>query len=142
MNQRELILRAWQKHKKTRAPSKHMRMADDFFEYVEDHPEFCWIQLSEEFRDKYYEAFDEIIPVLMDTDDPFIIHNLVRFADLAQPKEADAAKELARNVDPTRHEVTMVRLAGNKDETIRSAVKKRGKLPDAVKVAIAEVEEK
>lgn len=137
MNQREVILAAWQKHKATRAPSKHMKMAEEFFEYVEDHPEFCWTELSEEFRSKYYEAFDEIVPVLMDTDDPFIIHNLVRFADLDQPKESDAAKQIARNVDPKRHEVTMVKLAENKDESLRSTIKKRAKLPDAVKAAIA-----
>ncbi len=141
MNQRELILAAWEKHKATRAPSKHMKMAEEFFGYVEDHPEFCWIQLSEEFRTKYYEAFDEIIPVLMDTDDPFIVHNLVRFADLNEPKEIDAAKELATNVDPGRHEVTMARLAGNKNETIRGAVKKRAKLPDSVKARIAAKDE-
>jgi len=141
MNQRELILAAWQKHKATRAPSKKMQMAEEFFGYVEDHPEFCWIQLSEEFRSKYYDAFDEIIPVLMETDDPFIVHNLVRFADLDQAKEVDAAKELATNVDPGRHEVTMARLAGTKNETIRGAVKKRAKLPDSVKARIAAKEE-
>ena len=141
MNQRELILAAWQEHKAKRAPSKHMQLADEFFEYVEDHPEFCWIQLSEEFRSKYYAAFDEVVPMLMETDDPFVIHNLVRFADLDRLKEVDAAKELAASVDPGRHEVTMVRLAENKNETIRSAIKKRAKLTDAIKAAIAEKDE-
>ncbi|HEY2962996.1 MAG TPA: hypothetical protein VGJ37_11305 [Pyrinomonadaceae bacterium] len=141
MNQRELILEAWEKHKATRAPSPHLRMAQEFFDYVESHRDICWTELSEKFREKYYEAFDEIIPVLMATDDPFIVHNLVRFADLANPKEAEAAKKLVRTADPDRHEVTMVKLAGT-DETLRSAIKKKSKLPDSVKAAIAAQEEK
>lgn len=141
MNQRELILAAWQEHKAKSAPSKHVKLADEFFEYVADHPEFCWIQLSEEFRSKYYDAFDEIIPMLMETDDPFIIHNLVRFADLDQPKEVDAAEEIATNVDPGRHEVTMARLAGTKNDKIRGAVKNRTKLPDSVKTKIGAKED-
>lgn len=141
MNQRELILAAWQKHKASRAPSKKMQMAEEFFGYVEEHPEFCWIQLSKEFRSNYYEAFDEIVPVLMETDDPFVVHNLVRFADLDEEKEVDAAKDLATNVDPKRHEVTMARLAGNKNEKISGAVKKRPQLPDSVKARIAKKEQ-
>lgn len=141
MNQREVILAAWEKHKATRAPSPHMRLAAEFFDYVEEHRDICWTELAEKFREKYYEAFDEIVPVLMATDDALIIHNLVRFADLGNPKEVEAAKTLVRTADASRHQVTMAKLAGA-GETLRTAIKKKSKLPDSVKAAIAEHEEK
>jgi hypothetical protein len=134
MNQREVILAAWQKHKATRAPSPHVQLADEFFKFMEDRPDICWTELSEEFRKKYYEAFDVIVPVLMATDDPLIVHNLVRFADLSNPKEAEAAKRLISSVDPDRHEVTMVALAA--DEEMRPAISKLRQLPDSIKAAL------
>lgn len=135
MNQREVILAAWQKRKATRAPSPHMQLAEEFFNFMESHPDICWVELSDEFRKKYYEAFDEIVPVLLATDDPLIVHNLVRFADLSNPKEADAAKKLIRNADPDKHEVTMVTLAA--EEAMRPAIEKKSELPDSVRAALS-----
>jgi len=135
MNQREQILSAWKRRKATRAPSPHVRLADEFFQMMESHPDICWEELTEEFRQKYYEAFDEIVPVLMATDDPLILHNLVRFADLSNPKEAEAAKKLIRSVDPDKHEVTMLTLAA--DQEMRPTISKRSQLPDSVKAAIS-----
>jgi hypothetical protein len=135
MNQREQILAAWKRRKATRAPSPHVQLADEFFEMMESHPDICWEELTQEFRQKYYEAFDEIVPVLMGTDDPLILHNLVRFADLTNPKEAEAAKRLIRSVDPDKHEVTMLALAN--DEELRPAISKRSQLPDSVKAALS-----
>jgi hypothetical protein len=134
MNQRDVILAAWQKRKATRTPSPHVQLADEFFSLMESRTDICWEEFSEEFRTRYYDAFDEIVPALLATDDPLIIHNLVRFADLSEPKEAEAAKKLINTADIDKHEVTMARLAT--DEAMRPAIKNRSQLPESVKAAL------
>ena len=134
MNQREVILAAWQRHKKNRASSAHLRKAEEFFDLVANSPDICWTELSEEFRRNYYDAFDEIVPVLFDTDDALIVHNCVRFAELANPKESEAATKLIHQVDSDKHEVTMVKLA--RHEHLQPAMKKVGNLPASVKAAL------
>lgn len=134
MQQRELILAAWQRHKKNRAPSPRLQKAEEFFDLVQSNPNVCWTELSEEFRRNYYDAFDEIVPVLLDTDDALIVHNCVRFAELSNPKEAEAAKRLIQQADSDKHEVTMLRLAQQED--LQPALKKVAKLPDSVRAAL------
>jgi hypothetical protein len=135
MNQRDLILAAWQRRKATRAPSPHVQMAGEFFDLIESHPDICWDELSAAFRQSYYEAFDEIVPTLLSTDDPLIIHNCIRFADLTNPKEAEAAKTLIQQVDPDKHEVSMLALAA--DDGLRPTIKNKKQLPDSVKAALS-----
>lgn len=134
MNQRELIQAAWQRRKKNRTPSAHLQKAGEFFDLVDSNPDICWDELVNEFRNNYYDAFDEIVPTLLDTDDPLIVYNCIRFGDLSNPQEAEAAKRLIQNVDPDKHEVSMLALAGDKE--LQPTLKKVGQLPTSVKTAL------
>ena len=137
MKQRELIIETWERRSKHRVPTPQFQRAQEFFEMMKDNPNICWDELVAEFRNNYYDAFDEIVPVLLDTDDPLIVYNCVRFADLDNPKEAMAAKKLVQNTDVDKHEVSMVRLA--EIPTMRSALSKRSELPESVRTMMSSV---
>lgn len=134
MNQRQEIAQAWDHYSATAFHSSQFARARQFFHLIEERPEMCWDDLVEEFRKNYYDAFDVIIPVLLSTDDPLIVHNIVQFADLSNPKEADTIKGVIRSSDPQKHQVTLQELAGVK--SLRPELMKKPKLPENVRHAL------
>jgi hypothetical protein len=135
MKQREVILAAWERRSQNHAPTPHFQRAQEFFQMMMDNPDICWDELVAEFRNNYYDAFDEIVPVLMDTGDPLIIYNCIRFANLDNPKEEKAAKRFVQDSDVDVHQVAMKRLAAT--PAMHSALKKRSSLPKAVLATMA-----
>jgi hypothetical protein len=135
MNQRQEIIDAWNRYSKTAYRSPQFQKAQDFFTMMDQRPDICWDDLVTEFRRNYYDAFDVIVPVLMSTDNPLIMHNCARFADLNNPKEVDAAKTFIRNCDADKHQVTLQRLAAV--PALRPELSTKPKLPDPVKQALS-----
>ena len=131
MNQREEVLRAWKERSKTAYRSPHFAKAKAFFEFVEQRQDICWDELVSEFRNNYRDAIDEITSVLIDTDDPLIMYNFVRYADPSNPKEAEAVKSFLRKGDAGRHEVSLQ--AAARVPEMQTELKKRAKLPDSVR---------
>jgi hypothetical protein len=134
MNQRQIILQAWQRRKKNRTPSAQLRKADAFFDFVSQQTDLCWPELVAEFRSNYYDAFDEIVPTLLDTDDPIIIYNSLQVADLANSREADVANKIIRDCDADKHAVTLQALA--KYPALHPTMRQKSKLPDFVRAAM------
>lgn len=135
MKQKEVILAAWERRSKNHAPTPSFKRAQEFFEMMINNPDICWDELVAEFRNNYYDAFDEIVPVLFDTGDPLIIYNCIRFANLENPKEEKAAKRFVQDSDVDVHQVAMKRLAAT--PAMHPALKKRSSLPKAVLATMA-----
>jgi hypothetical protein len=87
----------------------------------------CWEDLVAEFRRNYYDAFDEIVPALLASDDPFITFNCVRLADLSQPKEVKALQDFIRTCDPEKHQVSLRALAETRVAGIRERLAGKSK---------------
>jgi hypothetical protein len=136
MNQRQEVLNAWQNYSRTAFRSPQFEKAKQFFQLVEQRPDICWDELVPEFRAKYADALNEIVGVLMATNDPLIIHNVVRYADPNNPKEADVVKGFIQNGDVNRHEVTFQAAAAM--PYLQADLTKRAKLPDSVRVAMGQ----
>jgi hypothetical protein len=134
MNQRREILQAWAKYSATAYPSPQLKKAQAFFQLISDRPDICWDELVTEFRKNYYDAFDQIIPVLISTDDPLIVYNCVRFADLDNPKEVETLRNFVRTCDPQKHQLTLQALATV--PALQSEVMKKPMLPDMVRQAL------
>jgi len=134
MNQREEILRSWNRYSAAAYRSPQFLKAQAFFNMVNERTDMCWEDLVAEFRRNYYDAFDVIVGVMMDTKDPLIMHNYVRFADLSNPKEASAAKTFIRNCDPDKHQVSLLELAALPD--MRAELQKKPLLPESVRAAL------
>lgn len=134
MNQRATIRAAWERYKKTHPNSPHLQTAQAFFDYMEAKPDICWEDLTVDFRRNYYDAFDEIVGTLLEADHPLIIYNATRFANFDNPRELEAAKKVIQQIDPDKHQTSLVQLA--QVSNLQPSLKVKGHLPDSVRVAL------
>jgi hypothetical protein len=134
MNQREEVIRAWNKYSKAAYRSPQFEKARAFFEMVEQRQDICWDDLVNEFRNHYSDALDEITSVLIATDDPLVLYNFVRYADTSNPKEAEVVKAFIRRCDAERHQVSLLSVAEVPD--MRPELKKKAQLPEPVREAL------
>jgi hypothetical protein len=140
MNQRQEILDAWAKYSASAYRSSQFVKAQGFFQLIEDRTDMCWEDLVSEFRNHYYDAYDTIVPVLLSTNDPLIVHNVARFADLNSAKEADTVKNIVANADPVRQQATLQAFAAV--PALQPVLMKKAQLPDTVRVALGLTAEK
>jgi hypothetical protein len=136
MNQRAVIRQIWDRRKKTLAPTPQVEKAEAFFRLVDEQTDMCWEALAEEFRRNYYDAVDEIVSVLLETDDPLIIYNCIRFSDQSRPQEVAAMKRVARECDCERHQVSLLTLANTKAKEVTTVLRARKDLPQVVRAAL------
>jgi len=136
MNQRQEIMQAWNRYSATAYRTPQFQKAQGFFTMMDQRPDICWDDLVTEFRRNYYDAFDVIVPVLMSTDNPLVMYNCVRFADLNNPKEADAAKTFIKNCDAQKHQLSLQSLAAVPN--LQSELNQKPGLPDPVRAALGQ----
>jgi hypothetical protein len=134
MNQREEVIRAWKQQSKTAYRSPQFEKARAFFEMVEQRQDICWEDLVNEFRNNYYDSLDQIVSVLIATDDPMVLYNFVRYADMANPKEAEAVRAFIRKCDAERHQISFRTVAQVPD--MQPELRKKPQLPDTVREAL------
>lgn len=134
MNQRQEILDAWAKYSASAYRSSQLVKAQAFFQLIEDRTDMCWEDLVSEFRKTFYDAYDTIVPVLLSTNDPLIVHNIATFADLNTPKEAETVKHIIANADPVRQQGTLQVFATV--PSMQPVLLKKAQLPDTVKVSL------
>lgn len=134
MLQREVIRQALERRRATHGHTPQFQKAQEFFELALTQPDDCWDELVREFRNNYADAMDEIVAVLTLTDDPLIIYHLLRVADLRAPAEAEAVRKIVRDLDPDKHEVSMLGLTG--EPSLRAAIKKKEGLPASVRAVL------
>lgn len=96
-----------------------------FLQYMKGCRQGCWEQIIPEFKEKYYDCFDTIVPVLAGMNDPLIQLILARHADAAKPKEKALLVKLAKEVDVEKNPVLLKRIAGLKIGGVDSELKKR-----------------
>ncbi len=134
MNQRAILSAAWERYKRAHPNSPHLKTAQAFFDYMDAKPDICWDDLVVDFRRSYYDAFDEIVGTLLETDDPLLIYNATRFADFNNPRELEAAKKVIQQMDADKHQVSLAQLAQVPD--LQPTLKVRGYLPDSVRTVL------
>ena len=82
-----------------------------FLRYIEDNPLECWDEYVKQFRDHYYDLFDELVPPLMKTHDKLLRMILIRNVDLAKPNELKLLKEYVKKADPKEDEPELLAIA-------------------------------
>jgi hypothetical protein len=136
MNQRAVIREIWERRKRTLAPSPQAQKAEAFFQFVDEHTDMCWEELAEEFRENYADAAEIVVSVLLETDDPLIVYNCIRFADQSRAPEIAAMKRIAHDCDLERHQVGLVALAKTQAKEVTTILRARKELPSAVRTAL------
>lgn len=134
MLQRQTVGEVLERVRAERGDSPQFQKAAEFFQMALGHTEICWDDLVLEFRRNYKDVIDEIVAVLMETDDPLIIFHTLRVLDPNDPQEAKAIDDIVRGLDPVKHEVGMLGLLG--EPSLRAALKKKRDLPESVRAAL------
>jgi hypothetical protein len=134
MFQREAVRQALEQRRATFGNSPRFQKAAEFLTDALSRPDDCWEALAEEYRRSYTDVTDEIVAVLTATDDPLIIYNMLKMADTSDPKQAEAVRQVVRNIDPEKHRVSLLALTG--DTNVRAAVRRKEGLPASVRAAL------
>ncbi len=136
MDQRARVLKIWERRRELLADSPRRRQVDAFFELVRQQTEICWEGLVDEVRRNYANVLDEIVAVLLDTDDPLILYNITRFADLNNPKEVTAVQQLIHGASGEKHQLTLRTLAETQKSELMPALREKSDLPESVRAAL------
>jgi len=134
MFQRESVRQALERRRATHGSSPQFQKAAQFIEGALDSPDECWESLAREYRRNYADALDEIVAVLAETDDPLIINNMLRVADLEDPGEAEAVRRVVRDLNPEKHVANLMSLVD--EPGMRATIRKKGSLPEALRAAL------
>lgn len=103
MHERVAIVRRLRQVKNAPRPTSAQKKAEAFLDVIRQKKEACWPELVKEFREDYYDCFEDIIPRLVETDDPQVMMLLVEYADLQQKKEVETLLNFVKKCDPGKH---------------------------------------
>lgn len=134
MLQRQTVGEALERVRAERGNSPQFQKAMELVHMAMASTEICWDDLVVEFRRNYKDVIDEVVAILLATDDPLIIFHTLRVLDPNDPVEAKAIDDIVQNLDPVKHEVGMLGLLG--EPSLRAAIKKKRDLPESVRAAI------
>ncbi|MFH1217114.1 MAG: hypothetical protein V1706_11500 [Pseudomonadota bacterium] len=126
MSHKQLI---WKEFKRAGVLDSTDKKVQEFLQYMKGCRQGCWEQIIPEFKAKYYDCFDTIVPVLAGMDDALIQMILAKHADAGKPKEKAMLEKMAKEVDVEKNPVLLKRIAGLKISSVDNELKKRT-LPD------------
>ena len=135
MLQRQTVSEVLERLRAERGDSPQFQKAMELVQMALGRTEICWDDLVLEFRRNYKDVIDEVVAILLATDDPLIIFHTLRVLDPNDPVEAKAIDDIVRDIDPVKHEVGMLGLLG--EPNLRAALKKKRDLPESVRTALA-----
>jgi hypothetical protein len=107
MIQRSIVWRSWAQCRGEDSDSPRHHRVHEFFEQMAAHPEQCWAALEPEFRSNYYDVLEEIVAIIIRTDDPLTIYNCFRCADFSNPRELAIVRKFIAECDAARHQCTL-----------------------------------
>jgi hypothetical protein len=122
----------WKEFQRTGILNSPDEKVQSFVQYLRNCRENCWEQIIPEFKEKYYDCFDTIVPVLARMNDPLIQLVLARHADASKPKERELLVTMAKEVDAEKNPVLLKRISALKITAVTNELKKRA-LPDKLK---------
>jgi hypothetical protein len=134
MLQRQTVSEVLERVRAERGDTPQFQKAVELVQMALSRTEICWDDLVVEFRRNYKDVVDEVVAILMATEDPLIIFHTLRVLDPNDPVEARAIDEIVQDLDPVKHEVGMLGLLG--EPNLRAAIKKKRDLPESVRSAL------
>lgn len=108
-----------------------------FCRFLEENREICWEDAAKAFRAEYYDAFDDVVSLLLNTHDALIISNVLRQIDPKNKKEVERIRELVRTADPFRDEATLQVVTTRYFQVVSHVLPHDKVLPDSLRKTIA-----
>lgn len=134
MLQRQTVGEVLERVRAERGNTPQFQKAMELVQTALGHTEVCWDDLVVDYRRNYKDVTDDLVAILIATDDPLIIFHMLRVLDPNDPVEAEAINDIVEGLDPVKHEVGMLGLLG--EPTLRAAIKKKRNLPESVRAEL------
>jgi hypothetical protein len=134
MNEQATVLSAWTRVRPTLGFSQQQQRAEEFFSKLATRVDINWEQLAQEVRLEYNDIAPIILTTLFATDEPIIVVNAARFANLADPKELATVLKFIATCDATKEQAVLLTMASRPE--LQSALRARPDLPPAVRAAL------
>jgi hypothetical protein len=134
MNEQATVLAAWTRVRPTLGFSPQQQRAEEFFNKLAARSDINWEQLAQEVRLEYNDVAPAILTTLFTTEDPIIVLNAARFANLADPKELAAVTKFIATCDVAKEQAVLQIMASRPE--LQPALRARPDLPPAVRAAL------
>jgi hypothetical protein len=108
----------------------------DFLDFVGSEPPPQWEHGLQEFRERHYDVFDQVVPPLLQSDDKLLRIMLIRHADLSKRRELNLLKRFAQSVDPIRDEPELLAMMSLGHKSLDRAIRERGDLTPNLRQAV------
>jgi hypothetical protein len=136
MYQRIFILKKWEEVGLKGSPKKKVR---EFIKFVEENPQLGWESCAKEFREKYNDVFNDLIPPLMEIGDDLINLNLIRFfTPKRSRRDLELLKDFVKNADPRKLQPSFEAIAKLKIPSLAAELKKKQNLPPRISAILLE----
>ena len=136
---RDLAKRKWREAGLYRSKKSSVR---SFLKYIEDNPLDCWDEAIKVFRKRFYDAFDDLVPPLLDTDDKLMRLIVIRRLNVNKRKELDVLKRLAKELDAQDDVLELKAVALVRNKSVLSVLKSRKDLSMEVRHIIEPIPER
>jgi hypothetical protein len=121
----------WRKEGLYQSPSPTM---SSFLAYIDS--ESDWARGLQEFRDKHYGLFDQIVPPLLQSEDKLLRLLLIRHADVSKRRELNLLKRLAQAADPIRDEPELLAILALGHKSLDREIRDRADLTANLRQAV------
>jgi len=129
MYQRTKIVQAFKEAGLEKSKNKKMPV---FVRYISENPKICWPDAAKEFREKYFDLYDDVVKVILRTEDALIISNLLKYIDLTKEKEAGPVKKFLRDADAFQNEAVFMDMIENYYANVADSIHSKAMLPRSV----------
>jgi hypothetical protein len=114
----------------------HAPSMRSFLAFIDSEPTPDWEQGLQEFREKHYRLFDQVVPPLLQSDDKLVRVAVVRHADLSKRRELNLLKRFAQNADPIHDEPELLAIVSLGHESLAREIRARGDLTPNLRQAV------
>jgi hypothetical protein len=108
----------------------------EFLDSIDKQKADCWPEFIKQFREQYYDLFDDVIPPLLYGKDRLVRSIIIRAIDTEQKKEMNIAKEFVRKADGVTHEKDLLALTSKKNKTLNKEILKK---PHLTKLVLSQI---
>jgi hypothetical protein len=95
-----------------------------------------WERGLQEFREKHYGLFDQIVPPLLQSEDKLLRLLLIRHADVSKRRELNLLKRLAQTADPMRDEPELLAILSLGHKSLDREIRARADLTAHLRQAV------
>lgn len=138
MYQREKILRAFEKAGLNKSRKVKVKQ---FLQYLDDNPQVCWKDAAKEFQDKYLDISNEVVPIILNTNDPLIISNLLKHFDLGDGRNLQNVKTYIQSANAYRQPRLFSHMAKYYSEALGEEINSKIGVPESIR-SIVKIQER